>query len=179
MKLVSTKRFFAYALFTMSLAQVAGLARAADDFPSKPIRIIVPAAVGGGLDAASRLIGQKMSEKLGVQVIIDNQAGAETMLGTRVAKQAPGDGYTILGQAPGFTLLPYVKLDPGFDPSRTSRAWACCLPRRWSWKLRRPRPIRPCRTSSRAQKPRACLTARVGRRLRNRLRQHSSCRQQA
>lgn len=104
------------AIATLSLCLVAGSATAADDFPTKPIRIIVPAAAGGGLDGASRLIGQKMSEKLGVQVIIDNRAGAETMLGTRLAKDAPADGYTILGQAPGFTLLPYIKNDPGFDP---------------------------------------------------------------
>jgi len=90
----------------------------AQDFPTKPIRIIVPAAAGGGLDASSRLIGQKMAEKLGQQVIIDNRPGADTMLGTRLAKDVPADGYTILGQANGLTLLPYVRKDPGFDPMK-------------------------------------------------------------
>ena len=116
MKHRSLKTIITNAIAALSLGLVVGAATAADDFPTKPIRIIVPAAAGGGLDGASRLIGQKMSEKLGVQVIIDNRAGAETMLGTRLAKEAPADGYTILGQAPGFTLLPYIKLDPGFDP---------------------------------------------------------------
>jgi tripartite-type tricarboxylate transporter receptor subunit TctC len=116
MEFIIPKRKLVSGMVAVSLGLVVGSAFAADEFPNKPIRIIVPAAVGGGLDAASRLVGQKMSEKLGVQVIIDNRAGAETMLGTRVAKDAPADGYTILGQAPGFTLLPYIKNDPGFDP---------------------------------------------------------------
>ena len=108
------KNFLALAVSTTALA--IGSATAADEFPSKPIRIIVPAAAGGGLDTASRLVAQKMSEKLGQQVIIDNRPGAETMLGTRLAREVPADGYTILGQANGLTLLPHVKKDPGFDP---------------------------------------------------------------
>jgi tripartite-type tricarboxylate transporter receptor subunit TctC len=107
-----------FALVMVAAALGAGSVRGADDFPTKPIRIIVPAAAGGGLDASSRLIGQKMAEKLGQQVIIDNRPGADTMLGTRLAKDVPADGYTILGQANGFTLLPYVRKDPGFDPMK-------------------------------------------------------------
>lgn len=89
---------------------------AADPYPSKPIHIVVPSAPGGGLDITSRLMAQKMQEFLGQPVIIDNRAGAETMLGTRIAKHAAPDGYTILSQSNGFSVLPAMKLDPGFDP---------------------------------------------------------------
>ena len=116
MKSISLKSILALAIAVRALGT--GSAAAADDFPTKPIRIIVPAAAGGGLDASSRLIGLKMAEKLGQQVIIDNRPGADTMLGTRIAKDVPADGYTILGQANGLTLLPYVRKDPGFDPMK-------------------------------------------------------------
>jgi tripartite-type tricarboxylate transporter receptor subunit TctC len=89
---------------------------AADAFPSKPIRIIVPSAPGGALDVTTRLVAQKMSETLGQSVIVDNRAGGDTLIGTRQAKDAAADGYTILAQANGFVTLPAVKRDPGYDP---------------------------------------------------------------
>ncbi len=77
---------------------------------------LFPRARQGGLDVTTRLVAAKMSENLGQQVIVENQPGADTMIGTRAAKAAPADGYTILAQAPGFSLLPHIKLSPGFDP---------------------------------------------------------------
>ena len=93
-----------------------GSAFAADPFPSKPVHIIVAAAAGGGLDITTRLIAQKMEAFLHQSVVVENRAGAETMLGTRYVKEQPADGYTILAQANGFSVLPAMKLDPGFDP---------------------------------------------------------------
>lgn len=116
MKLNNSKRNAMRVVAAVSLGVLCGAASASDDFPTKPIRIIVPAAPGGALDGTSRLVAVKMGEKLGVQVIIDNRPGADTMLGTRLAREAPADGYTILGQAPSFTLLPYIKKNPGFNP---------------------------------------------------------------
>lgn len=89
---------------------------AADEFPTRQIRIIVPAGAAGGLDVTTRLVAAKMSENLGQQVIVENLPGADTMIGTRVAKAAPADGYTILAQQPGFSLMPHIKLGPGYDP---------------------------------------------------------------
>lgn len=89
---------------------------AARTYPTRPVRIIVPAAVGGGLDLTTRLVAQKMSEKLGQPVIVENRPGADTLLGTRIVKSLPADGYTILAQANGFSVLPAMKLDPGYDP---------------------------------------------------------------
>ena len=98
------------------LTSLLAVSAIAQDFPNKPIRIIVPAAPGGALDLTSRLIAMRMAEKLGQQVLVDNRAGGDTLIGTRLAKEAPADGYTILAQAPGFSLLPYIKIDPGYDP---------------------------------------------------------------
>jgi len=57
-----------------------------------------------------------MSEKLGQTIIVDNRPGADTLTGTRQAKEAAADGYTILAQANGFSSLPTVRRDPGYDP---------------------------------------------------------------
>ncbi|QDL39838.1 tripartite tricarboxylate transporter substrate binding protein [Rhodoferax sediminis] len=64
----------------------------------------------------TRLVAQKMAEKLGQSVIVDNRPGGDTLLGTRMVKDAPADGYTLLAQANGFTLLPFTKREPGYDP---------------------------------------------------------------
>lgn len=94
------------------------LAAAAENFPSKPIRIIVPAAAGGALDITTRLVARKMEEKLGQPVIVDNRPGGDSLLGTRLAKDAPADGYTLLSHSNAFAALPALKLDPGYDPVR-------------------------------------------------------------
>jgi tripartite-type tricarboxylate transporter receptor subunit TctC len=66
----------------------------AQQYPSKPVRIIVPFPAGGPTDVVARLIGQKLSEKLGQQFVIENQGGAAGNLGMSAAAKAAGDGYT-------------------------------------------------------------------------------------
>ncbi|HET9664894.1 MAG TPA: tripartite tricarboxylate transporter substrate-binding protein, partial [Burkholderiales bacterium] len=65
-------------------------------FPSKPIRIISPFAPGGGNDVLSRAIGQKLSQNVKQQVIVDNRPGANGIIGTEVAARSAPDGYTIV-----------------------------------------------------------------------------------
>jgi tripartite-type tricarboxylate transporter receptor subunit TctC len=67
----------------------------ADDYPSKPVRIIVPFAPGGINDVAARVVATHLSERLGKQFICDNKTGAGGVVGTELASQAPPDGYTI------------------------------------------------------------------------------------
>ena len=105
-------------LVTLALGLAAGSAAPADPFPIKPVRIIVPASPGGSLDATTRVVAQKMAEKLGQPLLVENRSGADTLLGTRAVKDAPADGYTILAQANGFSLLPSLRLDAGYDPMK-------------------------------------------------------------
>lgn len=98
---------------------VAGLAAqaSAQAFPNKPITIVVPFAAGGGTDIAARIIGQKMTEMLGQNVVIENVAGAGGNVGTnRVAKAAP-DGYTLLmGTISTHAINPAVFKSMPHDP---------------------------------------------------------------
>jgi tripartite-type tricarboxylate transporter receptor subunit TctC len=94
----------------------AAAAFAAEPFPTRPVRIVVPAAPGGSLDLTTRLVAQKMGEKLGQTVIVENRPGGDTLIGVRAVKDAPADGYTLLSSANGLTLLPQMKLAPGYDP---------------------------------------------------------------
>ncbi len=71
-------------------------ATAAQDYPAKPIRLISPFSAGGGADTVARYFGQKLSATLQQQVVVDNRAGAGSIIGTDLAAKAPADGYTIL-----------------------------------------------------------------------------------
>ena len=78
------------------LAVIAGLATAQQHYPSKPVRLISPYSPGGGNDTLARLIGQKLTENLGQQVIVDNRPGGNTMIGTDIVAKSRPDGHTIL-----------------------------------------------------------------------------------
>jgi tripartite-type tricarboxylate transporter receptor subunit TctC len=88
----------------------------AQAYPSRPVRVIVPAAAGGGIDITARLIGQWLSERLGQQFIVEDRGGAGTTIGTEMVVHAPPDGYTLLlaslGNAVSATL--YEKLNYNF-----------------------------------------------------------------
>ena len=81
----------------VALFALTGSALAADgDYPSRPVRIIVPAAAGGGVDLLARFIGQKLGDKLGQQFIVENKPGAAGVIGTRTAVTSAPDGYTLV-----------------------------------------------------------------------------------
>jgi tripartite-type tricarboxylate transporter receptor subunit TctC len=84
---------------------------AAQDYPSHPITMIVPYPAGGGVDAMGRIVGQKLSDALGQQVVIENRGGAGGMIGTRDAAKSAPDGYTIVMLLTGLSL----GNDPGYD----------------------------------------------------------------
>lgn len=81
-------------VLTLALVLAAGTA-AAQSFPSKPIRIIVAFPAGGGTDIVARMIAPKLSEALGGQVVVDNRAGAQGIVGTELAAKSAPDGHTL------------------------------------------------------------------------------------
>ena len=85
-----------------SLASV-GTGRA-EDYPLRPVTLIVPYPPGGGVDTIARVMAQKLSGALGQQIIIENRPGAGAVIGTRAAAKAAPDGYTLVMLATGFTL---------------------------------------------------------------------------
>jgi tripartite-type tricarboxylate transporter receptor subunit TctC len=91
--------------FALALVAFTALTRPAlaEDFPSRPITILVPLAPGGGVDFVARTIGQKLSERLGKPVLIENRPGGGTVVAAVALAKAPPDGYTLL-LTPGATL---------------------------------------------------------------------------
>jgi tripartite-type tricarboxylate transporter receptor subunit TctC len=91
-------------------------ASAADPFPSKPLRIIVPVAAGGWGDLSTRVIAQKLGEELGQSVLVENRTGAGGLVGIRYVKSSPADGYTLVSTGATMPIQTALSVDPGFDP---------------------------------------------------------------
>jgi tripartite-type tricarboxylate transporter receptor subunit TctC len=89
------RQFLHLAAGAAALPAVSRIARA-QTYPSRPVRVIVPAAPSGAFDIMARLIGQWLSERLGQPFVIENRPGAGTNIGTEVVARAPADGYTLL-----------------------------------------------------------------------------------
>src|SRR5262245_37687731 len=87
-------------------------AAAAQDYPSRTIRIVVAYPPGGVTDIVARVVGQKISESLGQTVVIENKPGASGLVGSQAAMSAAPDGYTLL------MATPTVEAQPRFDPTR-------------------------------------------------------------
>jgi tripartite-type tricarboxylate transporter receptor subunit TctC len=90
----------------------------AQHYPNKPVRIIVPFPAGGPTDVVARLVGYKLSEKLGQQFVIENQGGAAGNLGMGAAAKAAPDGYTILFVSSSYVVNPSLFAKPPYDPDR-------------------------------------------------------------
>jgi tripartite-type tricarboxylate transporter receptor subunit TctC len=91
----------------------------AEDYPSRPIHILVPYAPGGVSDIAARLVGQKMSEALGQSVIVENRPGGNGFIAVTALVRAPADGYTlIVGTIGEFTINPALYKDIPYDVAR-------------------------------------------------------------
>ena len=92
---------------------------AAESYPDRPVRFIVPFPPGGGTDAFARIVGAKLAEIWGQQVIIDNRAGAQGNIGTALGARATPDGYTLMLAHQGALVInPHLYSRPGFDTLR-------------------------------------------------------------
>jgi tripartite-type tricarboxylate transporter receptor subunit TctC len=89
---------------------------AADDYPTKPITLIVPFPAGGGVDVIGRIVADKLAAELGQPVVIDNRGGAAGVIGTRVAARAAADGYTLVMATSGsIAINPNLYANPGYQ----------------------------------------------------------------
>jgi tripartite-type tricarboxylate transporter receptor subunit TctC len=95
-----------------------GAAQAQDAYPSRPVRIIVPSAPGGGTDTVARLLGQTLSKTMGQPFVIDNRPGAGTVIGAEAAARAAPDGYTLLMAPSTLAINHIVKKDLPYDALR-------------------------------------------------------------
>jgi len=78
------------------VALAASIAAArADDYPSRPIRLVVPFAPGGGADSIARILAKRVSQTIGQMIVIENRAGAASIIGTEVVQKSDPDGYTL------------------------------------------------------------------------------------
>ncbi len=93
----------------------AGAQSVADKYPERPIKIIVPFAPGGSTDILARVLGQKMTESWGQQVIVETRPGAGTIIGTTAAAQAPPDGYTLIVVVSNHTTNPALNDKMPYD----------------------------------------------------------------
>ncbi len=96
----------------IAAAQRAPSAGAEQNYPNRPIRLIVPQAPGGSNDIMARTIAHHLTERLGRQVVVDNRPGAESMLGTEIVARSAPDGYTLLIVSAAFTMNPAVRKVP-------------------------------------------------------------------
>jgi tripartite-type tricarboxylate transporter receptor subunit TctC len=111
--------FFHNALTTAALG-IAGVpfatAWAADPFPTKPIRFIIPYAAGGGPDVQARMIGPRLGEALGQAIVIENKVGAAGVLAAQFVAQSPADGYTVLMGSNTHLIQKLMSPNLKFDP---------------------------------------------------------------
>ena len=91
---------------------------AAQSYPTRPVRLIVPQSAGGSTDVVARVIAQRMTETLKQNVIVDNRPGAGSLNGTELVAKAAPDGHTVLVVAASFTINPAIRKDLPFDPVR-------------------------------------------------------------
>ena len=92
-------------------------ALAQQNYPTKPIRMVTPFAPGGATTILSRMIGQKMTESWGQQVLVDNRPGGNTVIGTESVARSPADGYTIILLSAAHVISPQL-LPTSYDPSK-------------------------------------------------------------
>jgi tripartite-type tricarboxylate transporter receptor subunit TctC len=112
MKVVTVFKMAAAALAVMLTANAA----LAQGYPNRPIKIVVPATPGGGIDIIARLVGEKISVSLGQSVVIENKPGASNNLGTDFVAKSPADGYTLVIIASSHATNKWMFKTMPFDP---------------------------------------------------------------
>lgn len=107
--------------FALLVAAIPGIGAegAAQDYPNKPIRFLVGFTPGGSSDSIARLVGQRLGERLGQQIVVDNRGGASGTIAAELVARSSPDGYTLLLATPGsLTIAPILKRHMSFDAEK-------------------------------------------------------------
>jgi tripartite-type tricarboxylate transporter receptor subunit TctC len=113
------KHFTRIALAGATLAAVTSQPVAAQDYPTRPVTIIVPYAAGGGLDVFARQLAQKLTERMGKTFVVENRPGSGTVIGASYVVKSPPDGYTImLGTSSAFAINATLRKTMPYDPAK-------------------------------------------------------------
>ncbi len=126
-KLADLRANFLGRIFSFSAVVAASFAGLAPDclaqapgYPSKPVQLVIPFPPGGATDVVGRLVGKKLAERLGQPVVIDNRAGAGTVVGANYVAHAAADGYTLLiSSGSTFTVNPALNPKLPYDPVKS------------------------------------------------------------
>jgi tripartite-type tricarboxylate transporter receptor subunit TctC len=110
--------YFLSAFMGFTIASNTDSANAAEVYPARPIRLIVPYQPGGSTDFASRTVQQGLSRTSGIQIVVDNRPGAGTALGTELAARSAPDGYTLLLSSTPFSILPTLRKKLPYNPAK-------------------------------------------------------------
>jgi tripartite-type tricarboxylate transporter receptor subunit TctC len=105
-------------LFAVVMLMCAPLCARADDYPSRPIHLIITTPAGSLVDVLGRLYAEAMSERLGQPIVVDNRVGAMTQVGTEVLTRADPDGYTLMIGPSELTMLPFLKKNYPYNPTK-------------------------------------------------------------
>ena len=104
--------------FVLAVCALAAGAAFAQSYPAKPIRLVVPFAPGGASDVLARLVGQKLAERLGQPVVVENKPGAATTVGAADVARAPADGYTLMLAPAPFVIAPLMYQKLTYDAAK-------------------------------------------------------------
>src|SRR5215204_7524083 len=113
------KRVFVAAVVAAVLAGATAYPARAQDYPNRPITLVVPFAPGGSTSIVARIVADKLSEALGQQIVVENRGGAGGTVGTRAVAKSPPDGYTLLlGYTGTLAIGPTLYKNAGYDPRK-------------------------------------------------------------
>jgi tripartite-type tricarboxylate transporter receptor subunit TctC len=121
----SDMRVAATFIFTIALAALSALGMArADDWPTKPIRVIVPLSAGSAADIIPRIVFEQLSAQLGQSIVVENRPGASGTIGARTVQMADPDGYTLLAHSSAHIIAPSTVANLPYDPIKDFAAVA-------------------------------------------------------
>jgi tripartite-type tricarboxylate transporter receptor subunit TctC len=109
----------AKSLFVGSMLAVSLSTAWAQGYPTKPVKLIVPFAPGGFTDVVARILGQKLSVSMGQQFIVENKAGAGSIIGTDFVAKSPADGYTLVMVSTTHVISPWIYKSMPYDPIKS------------------------------------------------------------